>query len=146
MSAAESQDDALSLRRQAWAHATAGEWEPGLAAMRRSLEVFRTAARQPDLLEAHCELGRFLLDAGDLDGAESSIRNAIQQARILGDDLALGTALLWLGRTLARTDRRDRALLAFTEAVPFLAAAASPLAEEARAELLRLNAVPGGFR
>ena len=117
-----------------------------IEALREHVEKARAARRQPELLRAYAALGAGYLAAGRLDEAESAWRTAIQQARVMGDPTDLGRALLGLARTLARTERTDRALLHYTEAIHCLAACDEAAREAAASEMAALGRVPGGAR
>jgi len=117
-----------------------------LVALRAALAAARAAHRQPDLLHAYRTLGEGYLAVGRVDEAESALRTSVQQARIVGDDVALGRGLLGLARALGRTARTDRALLAYTEAVASLRGRDEAAAAEAGAEMCALGKVPGGAR
>lgn len=119
---------------------------PDLDALRAALAAARAAHRQPGLLQAYRTLGDGYLAAGLLDEAESAYRTSVAQARIWGDPAEVGHSLLGLGRCLGLTERTDRALLAYTEAVSSLTGRDEALAEIARAELQALREVPGGAR
>ncbi len=119
---------------------------PDLDVLRAALATARAAHRQPGLLQAYRALGDGYLAAGLIDEAESAFRTSVAQARIWNDPAEVGRSLLGLGRCLGRTERTDRALLAYTEAVSGLAGRDEPLAEVARAELKALRDVPGGAR
>ena len=124
----------------------AGRVEEAVGRLREAREAARAAARQPELLRAYADLGRWQLVWGHLDDAESSFRTAIQQARTGDDALDLGRALVGLARTLVGAGRKDRALLHYTEAIPLLAGPDETLHGEAMAELAALRQVPGGAR
>ncbi len=117
-----------------------------LQALRDALEAARAGPGQPALLRAYRALGEGYLASGSIDEAESAFRTSVQQARIWNDARDLGLALLGLGRTLARTERTDRALLAFTEAVGSLHGLDDEAARAAAAEIQGLRDVPGGAR
>ncbi len=119
---------------------------PDLDALRAALAAARAAHRQPGLLQAYRALGDGYLAAARIDAAESAYRTSAAQARIWNDPAEVGRSLLGLGRTLGRTERTDRALLAYTEAVSSLTGRDEALAEIARAELQALREVPGGAR
>jgi tetratricopeptide (TPR) repeat protein len=114
--------------------------------LRAALESARATRGQPDLLRAYRALGEGYLAAEQLDEAESAFRTSVQQARIWNDARDLGLALLGLGRTLVKTGRTDRALLAFTEAVGSLHGVDAEATEAAAAEVRALRDVPGGAR
>ena len=138
---------ARAARLRSRLHAAAGDAEAALAWGRRALETVRGTHRQPDLLEAHLALGALLLELGDADGAESSFRNAVQQARTRPDPARLGRALARLGDSQRALGREDRALLAWVEALPALRAGAEA-AEAARVEaaVAAIRRVEGGAR
>ncbi len=119
--------------------------EEALAALREAREAARLVG-QPMLLRAYAGLAYWHLEWGQTDEAESAARVAVQQARVWADPGELGSALVQLGRVLAKTARTDRALLHYTEAVPLLEQAGRPEAVEARQELGLLTAVPPGAR
>jgi tetratricopeptide (TPR) repeat protein len=139
-------EGAITANNVAYHHAVSGRRPEALAALRDARERYRGLAKQPYLLRAYVNLGYWHLEWGELAEAESDFRAATQQARAWGDAGELGTCLCYLGRTLARAGRPDRALLAYTEAVPLLRKAGRPMGEEAAAELRALSAVEGGAR
>jgi tetratricopeptide (TPR) repeat protein len=113
------------------------------------LQADRERARllgQPGLLQAYVALSAARLEAGHLSEAESDARVAVQQARVWADASELGLALLQLARALARTERTDRALLHYTEALACLGPLDHPLVDVVRREAALLGAVPGGAR
>ncbi|MDF1701855.1 MAG: hypothetical protein P1V36_11920 [Planctomycetota bacterium] len=120
--------------------------DPAIDALRAALEAARATRLQPQLLRAYAALGAGYLAADRRGDAESAWRTAVAQARICAGPQDLGLALLGLARTLARTPRTDRALLAYTEAVAALQGCDGARAAEARAELATLGRVPGGAR
>jgi tetratricopeptide (TPR) repeat protein len=137
---------AVAANNLAYHHSRGGRPDRALSWILDSLERYRVLGRQPDLLRAHVNAGFYRLERGEMERAESSFRVAVQQARTYSDPGELGTCLLWLGRSLARGGRPDRALLAWTEALGHLQRAGSPLAEEASAEVAAVRGVPGGAR
>jgi tetratricopeptide (TPR) repeat protein len=139
-------DGAVAANNLAFHHAQAGRSDRALAWIQDALERYRRLGEQPLLLRAHVNVGWYRLERGEAEAAESSFRNAVQEARTFGDPGELGTALLWLGRALARGGRADRALLALTEAIHHLERADSPLRDEAETEIAGLRIVPGGAR
>jgi tetratricopeptide (TPR) repeat protein len=139
-------DAALAATNLAYHAARLRSHDDALRWAEEALERRRALGCQPALLRAHVNLGYYRLERGEPDLAESSFRNALQQARTFGDPAEKAVCLVWLGRALLRQDRRDRALLAYAEALPLLATLGSPLLEEARAEMLAIRTAPGGAR
>ena len=119
---------------------------PAIQELRAALEAARATRLQPDLLRAYAALGAGYLAEERIGDAESAFRTAVAQARINAGPLDLGRALLGLARTLARTERTDRALLHYTEASACLQGRDDALAGEARSEIAGLGDVPGGAR
>jgi len=117
-----------------------------LAALRAAVESARATRGQPHLLRAYRALGEGYLAADRIDEAESALRTSIQQARIWNDSADLGLSLFALGRVLMKTQRRDRALLALTEAVGALAGNDETAAQAATEAIRALGRVPGGAR
>jgi hypothetical protein len=120
--------------------------EPDIESLHAELAAARSSHRQPRLLRAYAALAGGYLGAGRLDEAESAWRTSIQQARVCGTPEDLGRGLLGLARTLVRTARTDRALLAGTEAVACLRGRDAAAAEEAATLVASLSRVPGGAR
>jgi tetratricopeptide (TPR) repeat protein len=139
-------EGAVAANNLAYHHARAGRSDHALRWILDALEKNRRLGEQPALLRAHVNVGFYRLEREEHQEAESAFRIAVQQARAFGDARETGTALLWLARALARQGRADRALLAYTESLPHLVRAGSPLAPEAEAEMTAIASVPGGAR
>ena len=119
---------------------------PDIETLRARVAAARASRRQPALLRAYADLAAGYHALGRTDEAESAWRTSIQQARVAGDAVDLGRALLGLARTLARTPRTDRALLHFTEAIACLAERDEGTRAQAITEMRALGRVPGGAR
>ncbi|HZW28769.1 MAG TPA: BTAD domain-containing putative transcriptional regulator, partial [Trueperaceae bacterium] len=100
--------EALERAEQAWSpaevadalavladvHEEAGEAREALAAARRCAAVRRADGDVLAAVEADLKVVRVTLrDLGDVDGAEAVVREAVAEARSLGDDALLGQAV-----------------------------------------------------
>ena len=138
---------AIAVNNIAYHYAMLDRRDEAIEALRDSVERRRVLAKQPFLMRAYFNLGYWYLRWDRLAEAESAFRVAIQMGRVWTDPIELGQALLYLARGLARGDRPDRAVLAYTEAIPNLRAAhRDDLVAEATNELAVLSSVPGGAR
>jgi tetratricopeptide (TPR) repeat protein len=135
----------VSRNNRGYHFALLGRRDEALALLKESRELSRVAG-QPMLLRAYSALAYWHLEWGQADEAESAARVAVQQARAWNDPAELGASLLQLARVLAKTDRTDRALLHYTEAIPLLDGPRPGQAAEARAESAALASVPPAAR
>jgi tetratricopeptide (TPR) repeat protein len=131
----------VSCNNRGYHFAVLGRRDEALGMLKESRELSRVAG-QPMLLRAYAALAYWHLAWGQGDEAESAARVAVQQARAWNDPGELGACLLQLARVLARTDRTDRALLHYTEAISLLDGPRPAQAAEARTEVAGLSAVP----
>ncbi len=138
---------AISVNNLAYHYAMLDRRDEAIDALRESVERRRVLAKQPYLLRAYFNLGYWYLEWDRLAEAESAFRVAIQMGRVWQEPGELGKSLLYLARCVARADQADRAILAYTEAIPNLRAAdQDALVTEATNELASLSSVPGGAR
>ncbi len=113
------------------------------AAAARALALARSRRRRKYVCRSLVTLGEALLDLDRPDEAEAAMREALEEAEILGHAPTLWAASRGLAEALDRSDREEDAAAARAVAADALTAVATALSGDHRAAFLRLTGSPG---
>jgi tetratricopeptide (TPR) repeat protein len=104
--------DMLAISK--WARAKPHE---AVGPHRESIKLYSSISDRWDEAAALAELGRTLVDVGDIDEARRTLDLAVRRARVLGEDAALGFTLDASAALAVRTGELDDASRLIDEAV-----------------------------